>query len=345
MARGARKVSTETKRAAQEKAAVAKQQQLAASALASLPEHPEKRMEIFAELRRFENDLKSFQEKVSHQKKRMRNVFGMLPKALRITGILESCKDGEYEAVLQQVQLFMKDRNRPVQLSLDLQPGKGVSSDGKDAPVFDQTATGGRVAREDRGSGPGQAHPVGSAPASKAEPTPGIPLEEAQAKLEAASAGKFKTEEQIAAEKKAVEEQKARDAKEFEQQQGAQPEEGNVVQLSDRRRPGRPAMTPEQKAKAAEERKAAKQAAKKAASPSKKSVKSAADRAEANAQSPKPPAAAPNGNGSGHDEQSAGPMPASPPPPAPDFEEDEIPPVMGAAPEPAEPSGGYTLLA
>ncbi len=323
------KLSPETKRAAQERAKVEKDHKLASTALASLPESPEKRREIFAERKRLKADAKSFSAKVADHEKRMKNVFGMLPKAVKIVDIFESCKDGEYEAVLQEVKTFLEDQGRPFQLSFELKPGKGVQED--TGPLFDKTTAGQRDNRE-----PGQARPA-SAKAPAPQPSPGIPLEEAQAKFEEASVGKFPTEEEIAAKNAAIAAQKAKDEAEFEQPAPA-PDEGNVVQLSERRKPGRPRLTPEQKAKVIEERKAAKQAAKKGAAGNKKAVKAAADKAEAKAQSPKPTEVAPS-NGADHE-----PAPHDAlPPPAPDFEEEELPTVMAAPDE--KPSGGYAVLA
>lgn len=323
MPRGAArpKKSPENARAAKDRAKAEKQRQLAASARASLPESPEKRKEIFAELEGFEAKVKDAQANLSHHKKRMKDVFGMHPKAVQIRRLMLGIKDShEYNLVHAEVLTFLADEGRPLQTEMDLT--KNPDTD-KDGPLFDKTKAGKAI---------GQARPVERAPEAPAPQaaTPGIPLEEAQAAFEANSAGKFPTEEEIAEKNRRIAEQKAADDAAFK----AEGKPSNVVQMpapKPKGKPGRPALSPEEREARAKERDAARKAARhaeKAAAqgqvdkPS-KSVKDAADRAEKASKSPKPT------------------MPVER---EPIVEDDDIPPMIGApgsGAEITEPSGGY----
>jgi hypothetical protein len=165
-----------------------KAQALASNALAKLPTEKERRDELFREADALKSEAQSVSGQISQHKKRMLEVFGITKEAIQIRNILVKCKDGVYEATCQQVQLFLQDIGRPFQLSLALEPGKGVAEDS--GSVFDHSNTGQRQAAE-QGGDPGKAtrgrgRPPGSKNKPKDDtPTPGIPLGEAEKAFEA----------------------------------------------------------------------------------------------------------------------------------------------------------------
>lgn len=184
MARGKPRLSPEQKAAKKERAAADKASALAANALAKLPAEKERRDELWQELEACKTASATAAGDMSAHKKRMTDVFGITKAAIKIRGILDACKAGEYEATVEQVTLFMQDTNRPFQFAMKLEPGKGVQDDG--GSVFDKTNAGDHVAAE-RGDDPGRARKrAGGPPAPTAAPTPGIPLDEAKEKFEAA---------------------------------------------------------------------------------------------------------------------------------------------------------------
>lgn len=164
MARGRPRISPEAKAAKKERAEADKASALAANALAKLPAEKEKRDELWQELEALKSEASGVSGSISAQKKRMTEVFGITKAAMQIRAILNKCRAGEYEATVEQVQLFMQDTNRPIQLSMKLEPGKGVADD--QGSVFDKTSAGEHVEAE-RGDDPGRARKR-SAPA----PTP-----------------------------------------------------------------------------------------------------------------------------------------------------------------------------
>lgn len=191
MARGKPRLSPDQKAAKKERAEADKAQALASNALAKLPAEKERRDELWQELEACKTASATAAGEMSAHKKRMTEVFGITKAAIKIRGILDACKAGEYEATVEQVTLFMQDTNRPFQFSMKLEPGKGVAED--EGSVFDKTGAGDHVAAE-RGDDPGRAQRrSGQPPAPTAAPTPGIPLDEAEAKFkEAKEAGEAK---------------------------------------------------------------------------------------------------------------------------------------------------------
>lgn len=186
--RGRPRMSDEEKSLRKAEKELAKFAALAANALAKLPAEKQRRDEIFAEEKELREGVRSAAGALAAHKKREREVYGMTPKALRIRDILLSCKDGEYEATCEQVQLFMQDAGRPFQLSMQLQPGKGVGED--TGSVFDTTAAGEHVSAE-RGDDPAKARKrTAKAPEPAAEPAPGLSIEEAERRFREANEAK-----------------------------------------------------------------------------------------------------------------------------------------------------------
>ena len=182
MARPRKSLSPEQKSVKKERAEADKAQALASNALAKLPAEKEKRDELWQELEACKSASATAAGEMSAHKKRMNEVFGITKPAIKIRAILDACKAGEYEATVQQITLFMKDTNRPFQLSMPLEPGKGVQED--EGSVFDRTRSGGTVSAE-RGDDPGRARRAQSAPPPAPTPSPAIALSEFREKLEA----------------------------------------------------------------------------------------------------------------------------------------------------------------
>ncbi|CAM5769916.1 hypothetical protein [Bosea minatitlanensis] len=169
------RMSPEAKTAKKERAAADKAAVLAQNALAKLPAEKEKRDELWQELEALKSEASGVSGSISAQKKRMTEVFGITKAAMQIRSILNKCRAGEYEATVEQVQLFMQDTNRPIQLSMKLEPGKGVASD--EGSVFDKTNAGEHVEAE-RGDDPGRARKRTAAPpAPPAAATPNVGVE------------------------------------------------------------------------------------------------------------------------------------------------------------------------
>ena len=174
MARGRPRISPEAKVAKKERAAADKAAALAANALAKLPAEKEARDELWRELDALIAEGQGVAGSISAQKKRMADVFGITKQAMQIRKILNACRDGVYEATCEQVQLFMADTNRPFQLAMKLEPGKGVAED--EGSVFDASKSGETVVAE-RGDDPGRAQKRKSPPAPSAAATPNVGVE------------------------------------------------------------------------------------------------------------------------------------------------------------------------
>lgn len=175
MARGRSRTSPEAKAAKKARDAADKVEALAGNALAKLPVEKKKRDELWQELDALKSEASGVSDSISAQKKRMNEVFGITKAAMQIRAILNKCRAGEYEATVQQVQLFMADTNRPFQLSMKLEPGKGVADD--QGSVFDKTGSGDKVSAE-RLDDPGRVRKsVGGPPKAPAIPTPNVGVE------------------------------------------------------------------------------------------------------------------------------------------------------------------------
>lgn len=190
------RMSPEAKAAKKERAAADKAAALAANALAKLPAEKEARDELWRELDGLIAEGQGVAGSISAQKKRMQDVFGITKQAMQIRKILNACRDGVYEATCEQVQLFMADTNRPFQLAMKLEPGKGVQEDG--GSVFDKTSAGEHVEAE-RGDDPGRARKRSAAPPAPT-PTPNVGVEGLAAGIKPLSP---KDEAKAAARKKA----------------------------------------------------------------------------------------------------------------------------------------------
>lgn len=174
MARGRSRTSPEAKAAKKERAAADKAEVLALNALAKLPAEKERRDELWQELDALKSEASGVSGSISAQKKRMNEVFGITKAAMQIRAILNKCRSGEYEATVQQVQLFMADTNRPFQLSMSLEPGKGVAED--QGSVFDSSRSGETVSAE-RGDDPGRASKRRGPPPAPVVTTPNVGVE------------------------------------------------------------------------------------------------------------------------------------------------------------------------
>ncbi|TDR90324.1 hypothetical protein [Enterovirga rhinocerotis] len=182
MARGRPKLSEDEKARRKEDKAAQKAAYVAENALAKMPADREKRIELFDEAARIKTEQQSAAGSYSAQIKRMHEVFGLTKEAIKIRGILAKCRDGVYEATVQQVQILLEDINRPFQLSMFAgEPGQGET----EAPgaVFDNTTSGQRQKDVQP-----QAAKAKEPPAAPSEPRAGLPLDEAQKRLEEAKA-------------------------------------------------------------------------------------------------------------------------------------------------------------
>lgn len=191
------RMSPEAKAAKKERAAADKAAALAANALAKLPAEKEARDELWRELDGLIAEGQGVAGSISAQKKRMQDVFGITKQAMQIRKILNACRDGVYEATCEQVQLFMADTNRPFQLAMKLEPGKGVAED--EGSVFDASKSGETVGAE-RGDDPGRAQKRKGPPAPSAAATPNVGVEGLAAGIKPLSP---KDEAKAAARKKA----------------------------------------------------------------------------------------------------------------------------------------------
>lgn len=186
--RGRPPLSTEEKARRKEQKEAGKAQFQADNALAKMPAEEGRRNELFMERDAIIAKKQEAAGDLSSHMKRMQEVFGLTKPAIRIRDILRKCRDGEYEATVQQVGILVRDMGRPFQLSMfSAEPGQGVKED--DRSVFDKTASGERTAAE-RGDDPGRARKrrgKGEAPAAPVD-TGKLSEEEALAKFEEAKA-------------------------------------------------------------------------------------------------------------------------------------------------------------
>ena len=222
--------SPEAKAAKKERAAADKAEALAANALAKLPAEKERRDELWRELDGLIAEGQGVAGQISQQKKRMADVFGITKAAMQIRKILNNCRDGEYEATVQQVQLFMADTNRPFQLSMSLEPGKGVAED--NGSVFDSSRSGETVAAE-RGDDPGRASKRRGPPAPPPVSTPDVGVEGLAAGIKPLQSPEEKRTE--------IDAQKERDAAAFDGKQTDEPTKAEALDAEMRN------MTPAQK--------------------------------------------------------------------------------------------------
>ncbi len=175
MARGRSRTSPEQKADKKARAAAAKAQALASNALAAIPADKEVRDEFWRELDSLIAEGRGVAGLIGQQKKRGSEIYKITKQAMQIRAILNKCPDGVYEATVEQIQLFMADTNRPFQISMKLEPGKGVADD--QGSVFDKTGSGDKVAAE-RGDDPGRARKsMGGPPKAPAIPTPNVGVE------------------------------------------------------------------------------------------------------------------------------------------------------------------------
>jgi hypothetical protein len=148
--RGRKALSPEQREQRQEAKAAQKAEAVRAAGLAKLPAGPdgkERRNELFRELDNLKKDAQGVSGEISAQKKRMEEVHGITKEAMKIRAILAGCKDGVFEATVQQVALFMKDLDRPFQLDMFTgEAGQGVADD--QGSVFDATDAGEAQAAE-----------------------------------------------------------------------------------------------------------------------------------------------------------------------------------------------------
>lgn len=174
MARGRPRISPEAKADKKARAAAAKAQALASNALAAIPQDKDLRDEFWRELDSLTAEGKGIAGQISQHKKRGNELWKVTKQAMQIRAILMRCPDGVYEATVEQVQLFMQDTNRPIQLSMKLEPGKGVAED--EGSIFDKTSAGEHVEAE-RGDDPGRARKRSGPPAPPAATTPNVGVE------------------------------------------------------------------------------------------------------------------------------------------------------------------------
>lgn len=212
------RISPEAKAAKKERAAADKAAALAANALAKLPAEKERRDELWQELEACKTASATAAGEMSAHKKRMTEVFGITKAAIKIRGILESCKAGEYEATVEQVTLFMQDTNRPFQFAMKLEPGKGVQEDG--GSVFDKTSAGEHVGAE-RGDDPGRASKRRGPPAPPATATPNVGVEGLAAGIKPLESPEEK--------RARIDSQKSADAAVFDKVGTSQPEAKNMT--------------------------------------------------------------------------------------------------------------------
>lgn len=149
---------------------------IAENALAKMPAERDKRNELFAERDDLVEEKKAIGGKLSAQNKRMSEVFGLTKPAIKIRDILEKCRDGVYEATVQQVKILVEDMNRPFQLSMfQGTPGQGGSEAA--GTVFDSTSAG-AATKHMKQRGPNEKDlppaPVDTGKATEAEVMDGI---------------------------------------------------------------------------------------------------------------------------------------------------------------------------
>jgi hypothetical protein len=191
MARGRPALDPEEKARRKEDRLASKFQGMADNALAKLPAEQSRRDELFAERDAIKSKQQEAAGDLSAHIKRMSEVFGLTKPAIRIRDILRKCRDGEYEATVQQVKVLVEDMGRPFQLSMfEAKPGQGVAED--TGSLFDGTSAGERQAAE-RGDDPGRANKRAGGPPPAPVDTGKLSDEEALARFEAANAAKAGT--------------------------------------------------------------------------------------------------------------------------------------------------------
>ncbi len=167
---------TEKARRTQEKEDRAAQNR-ASAAVERFPEDKEKRLELFQERDALVTESHGVSGKMSAHQKRMREVFGHHPMAVKIRDAMLKARPGEREAIVAQVRLMLEDAGCEVQFDLfRSQPGQASEQD--NGSVFDRGATGERQGQEQ--FDPARAQRAAAEKAPEPTPTPGIPLDEAE---------------------------------------------------------------------------------------------------------------------------------------------------------------------
>lgn len=152
-------------------------QNRASAAVERFPEDKEKRLELFQERDALVTESHGVSGKVSAHQKRMREVFGHHPMAVKIRDAMLKARPGEREAIVAQVRLMLEDAGCEVQFDLfHSQPGKASEQD--NGSVFDRGAAGERQGQEQ--PDPARAQRAAAEKAPEPTPTPGIPLDEAE---------------------------------------------------------------------------------------------------------------------------------------------------------------------
>lgn len=152
-------------------------QNRASAAVERFPEDKEKRLELFQERDALVTESHGVSGKMSAHQKRMREVFGHHPMAVKIRDAMLKARPGEREAIVAQVRLMLEDAGCEVQFDLfHSQPG--VASEQDTGSVFDRGAAGERQGQEQ--PDPARAQRAAAEQAPEAKPTDGIPLDEAE---------------------------------------------------------------------------------------------------------------------------------------------------------------------
>ncbi|KMO34290.1 hypothetical protein VP06_14550 [Methylobacterium aquaticum] len=152
-------------------------QNRASAAVERFPEDKEKRLELFQERDALVTESHGVSGKMSAHQKRMREVFGHHPMAVKIRDAMLKARPGEREAIVAQVRLMLEDAGCEVQFDLfHSQPGKPSEQD--NGSVFDRGAAGERQGQEQ--FDPARAQKAATETAPEPAPTPGIPLDEAE---------------------------------------------------------------------------------------------------------------------------------------------------------------------
>lgn len=166
-------------------------QNRAADALLRLPQDRDARHELFTELDDLKDAARDKANAVGEQKKRMAKVFGLDPVAIQIIQKLRGLPDGRREAVIRQVTFAIGDFDLDDQLDLFMSDSAPGGADPESGSVFDATGAGERhdAERKDDPARARRRSPKTEAPAH--EPSPGIPLDEAERRFTEASAAAF----------------------------------------------------------------------------------------------------------------------------------------------------------
>ncbi|MEN3238241.1 hypothetical protein PUR29_32865 [Methylobacterium ajmalii] len=152
-------------------------QNRASAAVERFPEDKEKRLELFQERDALAAKNHSVSGEMSAHQKRMREVFGHHPTAIKIRDLILKARPGEREAIAIQARLMLEDAGCEIQFDLfHSQPGKASEQD--NGSVFDRGAAGQRQGQEQ--PDPARAQRAAAEKAPEPTPTPGIPLDEAE---------------------------------------------------------------------------------------------------------------------------------------------------------------------